>query len=108
MCSDDSCLDPDWNCSESSDDECILPSTSEASSQQNKENETISLCTEETPVNQQERIIIISENNAPQITSSIIQHDEYKRLIWKNKSVELPEQQTWNSVLEPAHALCDS
>ena len=94
-CSDDSVRDPDWDCPESSDDECSFSKQSEVRCQQSTEYTDITLCAEEQNSKEPEqRVIVLSEKDGLQMTSSTMQHDQYKRIIWKNKFLELPEQQT--------------
>ena len=95
-CSDDSIRDPNWDRSDSSDDELIVPNESGANVYNSNDNAGISLCTDRNNNEQEERIIVISETNAPRNTSSMVlnQAQGYKRIIWKKMSLAIPPQQT--------------
>ena len=83
-CSDDSVQDPDWGCPESSDDENILLNPSETINQRLIECDSISISSEvQNSQEPEQSTIVISENDIPNITSSQMQHDYFKQIIWE-------------------------
>ena len=72
--SDDSVQDPNWDRSDSSDDELILPNESKASDQIRNDQTSISLCAGPKDKELKERMIVISESHALHNIFSIVQH----------------------------------
>ena len=93
-CSDDSVRDPDWNFPNSSGDEDELPNQDEENAIHSRQETNITVSSRDLPSKEvPQKTIIISETERPQVVPVIAQTDEYKRIIWKNKSLILPQQQ---------------